>query len=106
MFQTPPVLKKKNETTTISVSNIEQQKISYIYMGNKIGEDKRLLLLFYVQFGKVIKKTVVYSSPEVIDCVLLQGVRFLLRLRPVAALLRSHHPAALLRSLQREKCLF
>ena len=46
-----------------------------------------------------------HSSPEVIDGVFLEGVRFLLRLSSVASLLRSHHPTALLRSLQREKRL-
>lgn len=43
--------------------------------------------------------------PEMIDGILLQGVWFLLRLRTVASLLRSHHPTTLFRSLQREKRL-
>lgn len=47
-----------------------------------------------------------WNLPEVIDGIFLKGVWFFLRLRTIASLLGSDHPAALLRTLQRKQRLF
>jgi len=49
--------------------------------------------------------TLAVGLPEMIDGVVLEGMRPFLRFRTVASLLRRHHAPTLLSSFQREKCL-